>query len=257
MTGQAGDVTSNPIGVRAATERDDSSAAAIAAAGDAATPPWYLAHVRAAGRLLVAERDGTVVGFGGMVPAAGVAMVTDLFVAPHARGAGVGSLLLGHLLDGWPARMTCSSQHPAALPAYARHGMQPRGLVHYYRGRAVGGGPPLQPAPWLHTRAELAAMWAARGAVVTADCIVQVADDGAVAIHRAVGADGAAGVASVRRALSAFSPSTAVTLCVPDWQPVGEWLLSNRFDRVDHDLWCASSGVQPDPTLVVTHPGLW
>ena len=240
--------------IRPATAADDDALARIAAAGGADTPPEYLAHLRAAGTLLAAVRNDSIVALGGVVPVGDVVMVTDLFVDPPARGAGLGALVLGHLLDGSSARMTCSSQHPAALPVYTRHGMRPRGQLRYYRGHAVGGGQPLRPAAWQHDRADLVAMWAACGAVVTADAVVQRVAEGGVAIHRVVSGDG---VATVRAVLAALPPSTEVTLCVPDWQPLGEWLLSNRFDRFDHDIWCATDGVQPDANLAVMHPGLW
>lgn len=244
--------------VRGATDDDDGAVAQIAHLGDADTPPSYLAFVRSAGRLLVAERDGRVLGFGGMVPVGdgetAVAMVTDLFVHPQARGRGIGTLLLDHLLRRHPRRMTCSSSHPAALPAYVRVGMEPRGRVRYWRGRAQGGGPPVRAGRWAHDRLDLIDAWAVEGATVTTDTVFQVRDAHTAVVYRVMGADPVARVEEILRGLPA---GVAVTLCVPEWQPLGEWLKSNGFDATEHDLWCATPGVDADPLLAVVHPGLW
>src|SRR6187431_3159429 len=102
------------LSIRPAVVDDDRRIEEIAIEGDAGADDWYLRIVRAEGRLLVAERGGRIVGYGGVVRAGDVAMVSDLFVAADARGAGVGGQLLTALLDGWDRRMTCSSRDPAA-----------------------------------------------------------------------------------------------------------------------------------------------
>lgn len=58
--------------------------------------------------LLVAERDGAVLGYAGshtyrVRPAYAQTRETSIYLAPGARGAGVGRLLYGHLLAGLDA----------------------------------------------------------------------------------------------------------------------------------------------------------
>ena len=87
--------------IREATSSDDSVMDAIAREGDASADAEYLSLVRSQhGRLLVAESDGRVVAFGGVVDVDGVTMLADLFVAADARGAGIGTQLLNELFDG-------------------------------------------------------------------------------------------------------------------------------------------------------------
>lgn len=244
--------------LRPATTADDEVVAHIAALGDAHTPPHYLAYVRTAGRLLVAEDHGRVVGFGGVVPVpdaeGSTAMVTDLFVHPEARGRGVGTQLLGELLAGNPRRMTCSSSHPAALPAYVRAGMEPRGTVHYWRGSAFGGAAPAMPEPWAHDRVDLVGSWAEHGAIVRADSVVERRGATVAVVQRVVSETPEREVEQLLRGLPA---DVEVTLCVPDWQPLGRWLSEHGFTSFDHDLWCATPDVMPDPMLAVVNPGLW
>ena len=45
--------------------------------------PAYLAHVRETGRLLVAEQDGEVIGFAGLVTRDGVSFLDRFLHAPH------------------------------------------------------------------------------------------------------------------------------------------------------------------------------
>jgi GNAT superfamily N-acetyltransferase len=93
-----------------------------------------LRHELATGWMAVAEAEGEVVGFAGVVERAGVAMVADLFVDPRRHGMGIGARLLADVLgDRWP-RQTFSSAHVYALPLYIRAGMVPRWLALYLRG---------------------------------------------------------------------------------------------------------------------------
>ena len=245
------------IVVRPATPADWKRIATIAAEGDSEAGPRYLAFVAAHGRLLAAERDGDAIAFGGMVPvplADGrvAAMVTDLFVAADVRGRGVGGVLLEHLLAGWPLRMTASSKHPAALPAYARVGMTPRWPIHYLEGTAAGGGLPLRPAPWAHDRRELVQYFADEGAMVTADAVVHVADHGAEVLrlhhHDAV--------TVMTDVLAALPTGMSVTTCVHAAHPLTDHLLSVGFREFEHDVFCASPGLEFPGMVGCVHAGL-
>jgi ribosomal protein S18 acetylase RimI-like enzyme len=122
--------------VRRATRADFEAIERIAAANGEPTlaPRWpgytYLDHLLAQATLLAAERDGTIVGYGGAAIVGGrqrAAHVTDLFVDPAAQGRGAGKHLLRGLLRATDvaAWTTSSSSDPRALTLYIRAGMQP------------------------------------------------------------------------------------------------------------------------------------
>jgi GNAT superfamily N-acetyltransferase len=118
--------------VRAATEADLPAIAAIALATGQDEDwdqvfPAYQHHLLAHGTLLVAERDGTVAGYGatlriGSDPTA-ISMLADLFVHPSAHGTGCGRAILDVLWRDEPRRMTFSSLHAHALPLYTSFGL--------------------------------------------------------------------------------------------------------------------------------------
>lgn len=239
--------------IRLALAEDYARLAVIAAEGDSADcDAHYFGYVARAGRLLCAAAGTTVVGFTGMISVADVAMVTDLFVTRSARECGVAGRLLDAVLDGWPRRMTFSAQHPAALAAYRRRDMVARGRMLYLAGAALGGGAPLHPSSWAHDRVDLVAHLATGGAVVTADAVVIVGRN-EIEIARLDAADA---VAACDAVLRAFSPATSVTLYVAEAHPLTRWLFERGFSVVDHDVWCASDGVELPVTLAVLHPGL-
>jgi GNAT superfamily N-acetyltransferase len=133
------------ITIRPAGPSDFESIEGIAAAnGEATTTPgwpgWlYLEHVLANGTLLVAERDGTLLGYAGAAIVGGrrpAAHVTDLFVDPRAHGGGTGGRLLRALMATVPvdAWTTCSSSDPRAQTLYVRAGMRPLWPVMYLEG---------------------------------------------------------------------------------------------------------------------------
>src|SRR4029078_736025 len=97
---------------------------------------------------VAAATERRVTASSDVVDVDGVAMLTDLFVAADARGAGVGTQLLHELLDGTDRRMTFSSKHPAALAAYRSAGMEPRWRFLYLKAVANGGGSGLPAAAW-------------------------------------------------------------------------------------------------------------
>lgn len=240
--------------IRAATPDDFERIGEIGAeAGSADTDPRYLSFVATAGRLLVAEDGGQPVAFGGMVPADGVAMVTDLFVAASSRGRGLGGEVLAELVSGWPRRMTCSSQQPAALSAYGRAGMVLRWRLLYLEGRATGDGPPLPSALWAHDRGDLVEFFAECGAAVSADVVVRRDRDGGATVLRL---QHHAPVDCMRATLAALPMGVRVRACVPEPDPLADWLVAEGFRTIDHDLFCSTDQVALPADLSCVHPGL-
>jgi GNAT superfamily N-acetyltransferase len=235
--------------IRGATTYDDARCIELAEIGGASgVTPDYLDFVRATGRLLMSDHDA----FAGMTPVDDVAMLTDLFVAPEARGRATGTSLLDAVLDGYEQRMTFSSQHPAAVPAYRRAGMHPQWRLLYLRGVARGGDEPLSAQSWAHHRPELALHFAARPSIVTADAIVEQHPDRA-RVHRIDSSEPTCVAAAVLDALPAGLP---VTFCVPEWHELARWLGAQGFAADEHDVFCATPGVEWPPTLACCHPGL-
>ena len=120
------------IRIRAADTADLDAIAAVATA-TGQVEEWsgsdsaYVSHLLAHGRVLVAEHQGTVTGFGttrriGDGPAT-VTMLCDLFVDPGSHGRGTGQALLAALWEPGSPRMTFSSLHAHALPLYTRAGL--------------------------------------------------------------------------------------------------------------------------------------
>ena len=226
---------------------------AIAREGDASAGAEYLALVRSQqGRLLVAESEGRVTGYGGVVDIDGTAMLCDLFVAADARGAGIGGLLLTELLGGFGQRMTFSSKHPAALAAYRRMGMQPQWRLLYLKGRARGGGSGMPVAEWQHDRLSLVQEMARQGAHVTADT-VSMPDKGGVWIVRL---QSNRPVKVLSATLAGLAPGTVVTMCTPEHSPVAAWAQKSGFDVDDYDTFCATPDVVLPDDLHCLDPGL-
>lgn len=108
--------------IRAATEAVDPLNPPPAGA-----PSAVLGHLVRTATLLLAERDGQVVGFGGRADRSGVAFLTDLFVDPVLQSSAVGKSLLRELFAGAGARrFTLASTDPRAVALYTRFGMTPR-----------------------------------------------------------------------------------------------------------------------------------
>jgi GNAT superfamily N-acetyltransferase len=232
---------------------DDAAMDAIARQGDASADAPYLALMRSqAARLLVAESAGNVVGFGGVVDIGGTSMLTDLFVAADARGAGLGTRLLHELLDGSSRRMTFSSSHPAALAAYQRMGMDPQWRLLYLEGPAIGDGVPLPNSEWQHDRVSLVNEMARQGAHVTTDVVV-VPDATKTWIARL---QSARPLEVLAAALAGMTPGAVVTMCTPEHSPVADWAQDHGFNVVDYDSFCATAGVSVPPDLHCLDPGL-
>jgi GNAT superfamily N-acetyltransferase len=89
--------------------------------------PRYLRHVLVTGDLLVAERDGEIAGYAGLIRRGDTAFLTDLFVLPDGQSGGVGRALLDRILPADRRRLfTVSSTDRRALALYVRAGMTPR-----------------------------------------------------------------------------------------------------------------------------------
>jgi GNAT superfamily N-acetyltransferase len=239
--------------IREALLSDDAAIDAIAREGDATANAGYLALVRSqGGRLLVVESAGTVMAYGGVVDIDGVAMLTDLFVTADARSGGVGTDLLKELFEGSSRRMTFSSNHPAALAAYQRAGMEPQWRLLYLRGAANGGGAGLPAAPWQHDRVELVEEMASQGAHVSAD-VVSTPDETGIWIAR-LHSDRP--VKALSATLAGMTRGTVVNMCVPEHSPIAAWAQKSGFDVVDHDTFCATPDVRLAPDLHCLDPGL-
>ena len=89
--------------------------------------PAYLRHVLGTGTLLVAERNGDIVGFAGAVTRGDVVFLTDLFVDPRHQSSSLGKRLLQAALPGGDRLIHCtlSSSDPRAQALYIRSGMVP------------------------------------------------------------------------------------------------------------------------------------
>ncbi|HEU4322883.1 MAG TPA: GNAT family N-acetyltransferase [Roseiflexaceae bacterium] len=134
------------VTIRPATSADLPALVAVwyatEVAGEERPPPAPamlpdLPHILAHGSLLLAERNGQVVGFAGAVLRDGVAFLTDLFVHPGEQSGGVGALLLGRIFapHGMAVRCTIGSADPRALSLYIRAGMQPQWQFFLLTGR--------------------------------------------------------------------------------------------------------------------------
>jgi GNAT superfamily N-acetyltransferase len=112
--------------IRAATVQDLAETVGEADPPPLGQPHPWLRHVLRAGTLLVAERDGAVIGFAGVIARGELVFLTDLFVAPQTQSHGVGAALLGAILprDG-RTLATIGSSDPRAQALYIRAGMTP------------------------------------------------------------------------------------------------------------------------------------
>ena len=238
--------------IRRATPDDFTLLGHIARLGDSEADPVYLDHIQRHGTLLVQETDGAVRAFAGMILVDGVAMVTDLFVDPSLRGTGVGSRLLDTLLTGHAQRMTFSSKHPAAVPAYRRAGMDPQWRLLYLRGTAVGGAPAFVEAPWGHDRVELVDYYVTRAGRHDAD-VVLVPEGDEIDIARLQGSNGPARFDAV---LAALPAGTSVTCCAPEHGAVATHALARGFEVFDNDIFCAAPGITLPADLHCLNPGL-
>ena len=133
-----------PSSVRAVVDRDVPAVREISEAYDNLRPwpdrPDFLDHEHRAGRMIVAERDGQVVAFGGSFDRGDVVYLADLFVRPGFLGHGIGAAVLEAIFDRGGVRLTSASGDPRALPLYARFGMRPLMPVLYLHAQAQALG---------------------------------------------------------------------------------------------------------------------
>ena len=89
-------------------------------------------HELNTGRLVVAEIDGVVVGFGGTITRSGVLYLVDLFVLPAEQSHGIGRQLLHALCAGHRGPLfTFASSDPRARRLYEQYGMHGIESYHY------------------------------------------------------------------------------------------------------------------------------
>ena len=263
--------------IRPATIDDDEAIANIGRAfgfddPDSAIDQRYLAFVRAHGRLIVAEQETEVVGYGAMIDVDGVCMIADLFLSEQVQNRGIGQQMVSALIDGYPNRMTASSKHPAALPTYLRNGMVPQGSLHYLRGVTGPADSSAEDAvtcswteapQWLGDRADLVRYWTDRDLALAHFWTDGQLIGWAIVVHdehwliqRLVCHTSQPGEC-LRSLLAALPAGEAVLLCVPETQQSTLVMLDTlRFERIDRDILCSSSPELIPSSLVVLHPGL-
>jgi GNAT superfamily N-acetyltransferase len=121
-------------------------------------------HELDTGRLIVAEVDGSVVGFGATLTRSGVAYLADLFVTPIHQSNGIGRRLLqGLFAEHRGPQFTFASTDPRAQRLYEQFGMH--AIEQYF---------------YLDARREALAPWATDVGLVAADRAAIVAVDSAI-----------------------------------------------------------------------------
>jgi GNAT superfamily N-acetyltransferase len=281
------------IEVREAREADLPAIAGVAhATGQdeewAGADPAYIRHLLAHGRVVVAARGGSVIGFGATRQLgrgeAAVSMLCDLFVDPRVQGSGCGRAMLSRLWPGSGRRMTFSSRHALALPLYARFGLDAWWPLLYLRGDVAALPPQAGWQAVLAAAAEVAALelawtgvdrsddhraWAGRpgGAGVLARRRGQVAAAGAVGgaggeygvIHLVLApwADAADALAAVLAVLVGLEPGDGrAHVCLPAPHPAVRTLLAAGWRVEEFDLFMASEPGLLDPRRAVPSPAL-
>lgn len=281
--------------VRAAGEADVAAIGAITTATGqhddwAGANPAYVEHLLAHGRVVVAELDGDVVGFGavqqiGAGPAA-VSMLCDLFVDPAVHGRGCGRAILTELWATPGRRMTFSSLHSHAVPLYTSFGLDPWWPLLYLKGftarlPASIGLTVRSAAPEAVAASELVwtgadrtadhQAWAARPAgesilvsraadddVVAAGAVINRGQDrGIVHLAAAPGIEDAVAAAVVLQSLThlADEPRQLSHVCLPAPHPAVRALLAAGWRFDEFDLFMASDPDLLDPRRVVPSPG--
>jgi GNAT superfamily N-acetyltransferase len=286
-------VTVTDVHVRDATPADLDAIGAVAAATGqveewSGSDPAYVTHLLAHGRVMVAEQDGGVTGFGatrriGAGPGA-VTMLCDLFVDPGAHGRGTGQALLAGLWEPGTPRMTFSSLHAHAVPLYTRAGLDAWWPL-LYLGGAHGGLP--RPPGWSVAAAdpaEVAALeaewtgtdraadhraWAARpggraviarhgAAVLAAGTVAGVAAEYGI-VHLATSpaaGDGEVAAATLAVLGSLDTVDGRARVCLPGPHPATRPLLAAGWHIDFMDIFMATEPGLLDPRRAVPSPAM-
>jgi GNAT superfamily N-acetyltransferase len=84
----------------------------------------------------LAERDGSVLGFGIAAQRADMTFLSFLFVRPDVQAGGIGRALLERAMAGSDYRAVCiGAVQPISAALYARYGMTPRVPMFTFSGR--------------------------------------------------------------------------------------------------------------------------
>jgi GNAT superfamily N-acetyltransferase len=279
--------------VRAAAEADLDAIAAVTIAtnqhGDwTGANPAYVGHLMEHGRVVVAELDGKVAGFGATRPVGAgpgaISMLCDLFVDPAAHGRGCGRAMLAQLWRGAQRRMTFSSLHANAVPLYTSFGLDAWWPLLYLHGELsalpVSGGSSVESASagqvaraerdWTGLdRAADHRAWSARpgGApvlvkdrneVLAAGTVIKSGTDcGIVHLALAPAADDGAAVSAVTTVLRSLDPAAGqAQVCLPAPHPAVRALLGAGWRFDEFDLFMASERDLLDPRRAVPSPEL-
>jgi GNAT superfamily N-acetyltransferase len=285
--------------VRSAAVADLAGIAEVAAAAGqhdlwGGRNPAYITHLMEVGRVVVAEFEGTVAGFGavqqiGAGPQA-ISMLCDLFVDPGAHGRGFGRAMLARLWSAPGRRMTFSSLHAHAVPLYTSFGLDAWWPLLYLRGepgRLPAGDDRAAGDPWAvesatadqvarceldWTGAGRAAehrAWAARpggrsifvrqaGKVAAAGEVIDSGPDrGIVHLVLMPGADDGAAAAVVLQALARLAgPAEQMAhVCLPAPHPAVRALLAAGWKFDEFDLFMATEPGLLNPRRAVPSPG--
>ena len=281
------------VRVRAAEVADLTAIATIAAATGqhdlwGGVNPAYIRHLMEVGRVVVAELNAAVAGFGAVQQiGAGpdtVSMLCDLFVDPGAHGRGCGRAMLADL---WPTagrRMTFSSLHANAIPLYTSFGLDAWWPLLYLHGDpgmlpvvgdwAVRAAPADQVASYelgwtgVARGAEHRA-WAARPAaesvlvsreneIIAVGTVITAGQDrGIVHLALSPGADDGVAADVVLQTLAQLParPTERALVCLPAPHPAVRALLAAGWRFDEFDVFMASEPGLLDPRRAIPSPG--
>ena len=239
----------------------------------------YFEHLLARGRVVVAESDSGLVGFGAAVDTPRARHLADLFVRPPVQGLGIGRRLLAELFDSPGPRTTFASDDPRAMPLYIAFGLRPWWPTLYVIGDAVrlpaappgllveevsadvvagherdwvGIDRPEDHRYWAG-QPESRAFVARQGSLVVAAGYQRARLRGrghwVTNFHVAPGIEPSAPTLAVMRA--AAVPDGWVGTCILGPNPIVAILLANGFRIVDRDTYMASEPGLIDPERIL------
>jgi GNAT superfamily N-acetyltransferase len=240
----------------------------------------YYSNIADHGRLVVAEANGIVIGYAGVIQTGSARHLSDLFVHPDAHGRGIGRQVLEAVWDAPLSdvpRQTFSSVHPSALPLYIRAGMRPMWPLLYLEGTPASltashftyrdidaEEAARKEAEWLGwNRLDQYRYWASRAGART---FVVLDGDTPVAVgclSRSRARHTLLHLAAVDRSVMTESVSVAaklandsVLMAVPGMSLVVPFLVDAGWQVVEHDVYCASESGLFEAERLIPHPGL-